>query len=93
MLMKHIVLSPSDRMQIFTLRMGLRTVVQSEGRMHLTNPRLVRRCAIHWLTLVGFKVTNRTRWATLLEMFEASIGKAMDEADKASGHEPDPALN
>jgi hypothetical protein len=61
--------------------------------MHLTNPRLVRRCAHHWLTLVGFKVTNRTRWATLLEMFESTIGKAMDEADKASGHEPDPSLN
>ena len=93
MLMKHIVLTPSDRMQIFTLRMGLRTVVQSEGRMHLTNPVLVRRCANLWLTKVGFKVTNRTRWATLLEMFESTIGKAMDEADKASGQEPDPSLN
>jgi hypothetical protein len=91
--MKHITLTQSDRFQLFTLRMGLRTVVQSEGRMHLTNPRLVRRCAIHWLTLVGFNVTNRTRWATLLEMFESTIGKAMDEADKATGGEPDPSLN
>jgi hypothetical protein len=91
--MKHITLTQSDRFQLFTLRMGLRTAVQSEGRMHLTNPVLVRRCANHWLTLVGFKVTNRTRWATLLEMFESTIGKAMDEADKASGNEPDPSLN
>jgi hypothetical protein len=91
--MKHIVLQPSDRIQLFTLRQGLQMVVRTEGRMHLTNPVFVRRCAIHWLSQVGFKVTNRTRWATLLEMFESTIGKAMDEADKASGHEPDPSLN
>ena len=91
MLMKHIVLQPSDRIQLFTLRQGLQMVVRTEGRMHLTNPVLVRRCAIHWLTQVGFKVTNRTRWATLLEMFEGSLGKAMDEAEKAS--QPDPTLN
>lgn len=93
MLMKHIVLQPSDRIQLFTLRQGLRTVVQSGGRWHLTNPVLVRRCANLWLTKVGFTVTNRTRWATLLEMFESTFGKAMDEADKASGNEPDPSLN
>ena len=73
--------------------MGLRTVVQSGGRYHLTNPTLVRRCALRWLSKVGFNVTSRTRWATLLEMFESTIGKAMDEADTASGNEPDPSLN
>lgn len=91
MLMKHIVLDQSDRLQLFTLRQGLRMVVRTEGRMHLTNPVLVRRCAIHWLTQVGFKVTNRTRWATLLEMFEGSLGKMLDEADKPA--QTDPTLN
>lgn len=91
MLMKHIVLDSSNRIQLFTLRQGLRMVVKTEGRMHLTNPVFVRRCANHWLTQVGFKVTNRTRWATLLEMFEGSLGKAMDEAEKSN--QPDPTLN
>lgn len=99
--MKHLVLTPSDQMQLFTLRMGLRTVAESNGRWHLTNPVLVRRCALHWLTKAGFKVTTRTRWATLNQMFESTFGKVMDEIDKEAaarkvaeqGDGADPALN
>lgn len=77
--MKHLILTQADQMQLFTLRMGLRMVAESNGRMHLTRPALVRRCALLWLGKAGFKVSNRTRWATLNEMFESTFGKVMDE--------------
>lgn len=101
MLMKHLTLTPADQMQLFTVRLGLKTVVESEGRWHLTNPVLVRRCANLWLTKAGFKVTNRTRWATLHEMFESTFGRLMDEVDRQraenkveeQGGGADPALN
>lgn len=79
--MEHIItLSHADRIQLFTLRQALRLVVKTEGRMHLTNPAIVRRAALVWLAKVGSKANTRTRWATLLSEFEATFGRAMDEA-------------
>jgi hypothetical protein len=91
MLMKHIVIDPSSRIQLFTIRQALRMVVRTEGRMHLTKPALVRRATLSWLSQVGSKANNRTKWATLLAEFEATFGKAMDEADKPAQN--DPTLN
>lgn len=68
-------------MQVFTTRLALRSWKQSNGEMHLTNPRLVKRSAVGLLTAIGYPATNRTRWETLYNWFEESFGKQMDEQE------------
>lgn len=71
-----------NSMEVFTCRMALRMAAESKGKMHLTNPRLVRRSATRLLTAIGVQgVTNRTRWETLHQTFEATFGVQMDEQD------------
>ena len=70
-------------LQVITCRMALKMAAESNGQMHLTNPVLVRRIATQMLTALGVQgVTNRTRWKTLHDAFEATIGKELD-AEKA----------
>ena len=70
-------------LQVITCRMALKMAAESNGKMHLTNPVLVRRIATQMLTALGVQgVTNRTRWKTLHDAFEATIGKELD-AEKA----------
>ena len=68
-------------MQVFTTRLALRSWKQSNGQMHLTNPRLVKRSAVELLAAMGYPVTSRTRWETLHTWFEESFGKQMDEQE------------
>ena len=68
-------------MQVFTTRLALKTWKESEGRMHLTNPAIVKRSAVSLLTALGYPATNRTRWETLYTWFEESFGKQMDEQE------------
>lgn len=68
-------------MQVFTTRLALRSWKESNGQMHLTNPRLVKRSAVSLLSTLGYPVTARTRWETLYNLFEESFGKQMDEQE------------
>lgn len=70
-------LTEGDCLQIYTCYLGLRTAAESKGQMHLTNPRIVRSCAIHWLGKVGIKATSRTRWETLLTAFRAAFAEVI----------------
>jgi hypothetical protein len=71
-----------NHMEVFTCRMALRMAAQSKGKMHLTNPVLVRRTATRLLTAIGVQgITNRTRWETLHATFEATFGVQIDEQD------------
>lgn len=73
-----------NRLEVFTCRMALRLAAESKGKMHLTNPVLVRRSATRLLTAIGVQgITNRTRWETLHKAFEASFGVQMDEQEAA----------
>lgn len=71
-----IQINGSDRLALFVTLQGLQVATESNGQMHLTNPRLVRASAIRWLDKVGYKATNRTRWATLYEAFKQYFGEA-----------------
>lgn len=68
-------------MQVFVTRQALQAWKQSEGRMHLTNPTIVKRSAVSLLTAIGYPATTRTRWETLYTWFEESFGKQMDERE------------
>ena len=68
-------------MQVFTTRLALRSWKESEGKMHLTNPRIVKRSAVSLLNAIGYPATARTRWQTLYTWFEESFGKQMDEQE------------
>lgn len=68
-------------MQVFTTRLALRSWKESNGQMHLTNPRLVKRSAVSLLSSLGYPATARTRWETLYNWFEESFGKQMDEQE------------
>lgn len=70
-----------NQMQVFTTRLALRAWKESNGTMHLTNPRIVKRSAVSLLNAIGVPVTNRTRWETLFQQFEATFGVQMDEQD------------
>lgn len=69
----------TSRIQIVTLIMALKTAVRTEGRMHLTNPAHVRRCALHILTPLGYPVSNRTKWLALLWWTQRSFRATLDE--------------
>ena len=68
-------------MQVFTTRLALRSWKESEGKMHLTNPTIVKRSAVSLLASIGYPATARTRWETLYNWFEESFGKQMDEQE------------
>ena len=71
-------------MQVITCRMALKVAEESNGKMHLTNPVLVRKTATQMLTAVGVQgITPRTKWKTLFDVFEQTIGKELDKEDKA----------
>jgi hypothetical protein len=71
----RIELTQGDRLQLFTCLQGLKVASESNGQMHLTHPRLVRSCAIHWLGRIGIKATSRTRWNTLYLTFKHHFGE------------------
>lgn len=73
----YISLTEGDCLQIFTCYLGLKVAAQSDGKMHLTNPRLVRSAALYWLGRVGIKATNRTRWQTLFDAFKAAFAEVI----------------
>ncbi len=80
-----------NMLQVITCRMALKMAAQSNGKMHLTNPVLVRRTATEMLTAIGVKgITNRTRWQTLFDAFEATNGKELDaeKAEQAKNAQP-----
>lgn len=76
----HMTTQSFNHMEVFTCRMALRLASESKGKMHLTNPVLVRRTATRLLTAIGVQgITNRTRWETLHQTFEATFGVQIDE--------------
>jgi len=73
-----------SQIELITCRMALKMAAKSKGKMHLTNPVLVRRSATRLLTAIGVEgITSRTRWETLHNTFEATFGVQLDE-EKAS---------
>jgi len=73
-----------NKIEVITCRMALKMAAKSKGKMHLTNPVLVRRSATRLLTAIGVEgITSRTRWETLHNTFEATFGVQLDE-EKAS---------
>lgn len=69
----------TSRIQIVTLLHALKTAVRTQGRMHLTNPVHVRRCALNILAPLGYPVSNRTKWLTLLWWTQRSFRATLDE--------------
>jgi hypothetical protein len=74
---KYLELTNLDCLQIFTCYQGLKVAAESDGKMHLTNPRLVRNAATHWLGRVGIKAGPRTPWKTLYWNFASAFGEVI----------------
>jgi len=77
-----------NRLEIITCRMALKMAAESKGKMHLTNPALVRRSATRLLTAAGWDgINSRTKWELLHKAFEQSFGVPLDDeaaAEKAA---------